>query len=67
MEVKRKESFIFRLSPNEKKMLEIMALQEGRSLSAMLREFIREGMKSRGLLFKNLTAPDKPEALNEAR
>jgi hypothetical protein len=49
METKRKTSFIFRLSLKEKEALKVMAVLEGRSLSEMLRECIREAAKNRGL------------------
>lgn len=42
-------NFVFRLPVWEKKALEVMALREGRSKAAMIRELIREGAKSRGL------------------
>lgn len=39
----------FRATKDERRALEIMALREGRSISAMLRELIREGAERRGL------------------
>lgn len=42
-------NFIFRISPKEKRALELMAEREGRSQAGMVRECIREAAKSRGL------------------
>jgi len=45
-----REKFVnCRVSDNEKQGLEILAAIENRSISEMLRELIREGMKSRGV------------------
>lgn len=46
-----------RCYPREKKAVDLIAHHEGRSISEMVREFIREGVKSRGydsILFSEL-------------
>lgn len=49
MDTNRENLIHFRATNGERRVLEIMADQEGRNLSEMLRELVREGAKSRGL------------------
>jgi len=57
MEQIRSDVIHLRCTPNEKRAVDLLALLEGRSLSEMVREFIREGVVSRGydaVLFSDL-------------
>ena len=49
MSNKRCEYINFRVSPEEKRALDNLVINEGRTQSEMMRELLREGLKRRGL------------------
>jgi hypothetical protein len=57
MELKKSDVIHLRCYPREKRAVDVIAHYEGRTLSEMVREFIREGVASRGydaVLFSDL-------------
>lgn len=45
----RKLFMTIRISPKERKVIELLSVQEDRNLSELLRELIREGAERRGI------------------
>ena len=57
--MRRTENFGFRLSPQEKTILRLVAEQEEREPSDMLRVLIRKAAREHGLEIDNQTVPDR--------
>lgn len=61
----REKRLDIRLSPEERRALEILAIREGRKLSELARELMRSAIEARGVQVVGLIDLLYPEAKNE--